>query len=344
MRDLYVARIISGTHRIQLSPRRLYYVRAPSILQRHAAAEIHAQVYEECLAEGLHDTDSILLFMTTEGYWDASRQDFLDKLPKEIEEFKVKLFENTFQSNERKVIREALKVAKAKYIEVATQRNAFNHLTCMGVAAISQVRYIVGVNLYNSKKKRVFSEASFWRQSSNVLDKVIKRTQEIRLDESQFRELARTDPWRSIYQAGKHEGGIFGRSSAKITDDQRVLLGWSSLYDNISQHPDAPADSVIDDDDMLDGWLIKQKRQRDREKAEKAGDDRLSNEKIANSDEIYIPAESNEDARNVIDKNDAFGKMFHNQKLKMVYERGTVEELDLPDVRLRARMAANSAK
>ena len=39
------------------------------------------------------------------------------------------------------------------------------------------------------------------------------------------------------------------------------------MYDNIQESLDYPSEDVVEDDDMLDGWLIIQKQKRDKERA-----------------------------------------------------------------------------
>lgn len=67
------------------------------------------------------------------------------------------------------------------------------------------------------------------------------------------------------------------------------------MYDSIAESPESPSDEIILDDDMLDGWLIIQRRERELRTKQKAAEDVISNEKIANSDEVFIVAKSEED-------------------------------------------------
>ena len=63
---------------------------------------------------------------------------------------------------------------------------------------------------------------------------------------------------------------------------------WSSLYDNIQESPDCPSNEVINDDDMLDGWMIIQKRNREQAKLQKDAENKFGNKKISNADEVFI--------------------------------------------------------
>ena len=39
-----------------------------------------------------------------------------------------------------------------------------------------------------------------------------------------------------------------------------VIVIWSKMYDNVQESIDAPIQSVMEDDDALDGWFIVQNR------------------------------------------------------------------------------------
>jgi hypothetical protein len=106
------------------------------------------------------------------------------------------------------------------------------------------------------------------------------------------------------------------------TDEQRALVNWSLLYDNVYQHPECPADAVVEDDDLLDGWLIDQRR--DREAKATGGGGRVQlvgNEKIRGSQEVYLVAETPADARKVVDLNDEFGRAVQKQRFAHLRRR-----------------------
>ena len=88
------------------------------------------------------------------------------------------------------------------------------------------------------------------------------------LGESEIRELARSEPWKSIWSSSKNEGVLFGKRAIELSEEQKHLIMWSTMYDSIGESPDSPSDKIIADDDMLDGWLILQRREREHNKKE----------------------------------------------------------------------------
>ena len=48
---------------------------------------------------------------------------------------------------------------------------------------------------------------------------------------------------------------------SKLIDQKNILI-LSRMYDNVQESLDCPADDIMQDDDMLDGWFIHQKNKK----------------------------------------------------------------------------------
>jgi hypothetical protein len=121
------------------------------------------------------------------------------------------------------------------------------------------------------------------------------------------------------------------------TEEQRKLIRISSFYDNLRQSPDCPPDWVIEDDDMLDGYLIFSRKEREKEGNAKDIEGGLS-DKVANSSEVYIVCENQDDANKVYDLNGPYAKAVQGARDKVIAEKGRVNEVDLPDVKKKLQM------
>ena len=79
---------------------------------------------------------------------------------------------------------------------------------------------------------------------------------------SEYRKIARTDPWRSMWIASTKREGIFDKVPSDYNTPQLYLCSYSIMYDNVYQSPDAPDEKIVEDDICLDGWFISQRRER----------------------------------------------------------------------------------
>ena len=116
------------------------------------------------------------------------------------------------------------------------------------------------------------------------------------LNLSDYKEVARSDYWRSYYTNNKNN--LFNVSTIEYSEEQRAIINISVMYDRIYEHPECPTDKIIADDDALDGWMLDQQEKIKKEKQIKGVDNIIGN-KAANSTEVFIPASSPESAKEI---------------------------------------------
>ena len=209
-------------------------------------------------------------------------------------------------------------------------------MSCHGVANYSKSCWIIENCTYKDGKKYDFSDMS--------VSAVLSTHQEYLLSDSEVRQIAKADPWRSIWASFKKAGGtLFETSATCYTTEQKNLILWSSMYDSIAESPESPSDEIILDDDMLDGWLIIQRRERELRTKQKAAEDIIGNEKIANSDEVYIVAKSEEDIQNIKELNDPQAKAIKQAREQALLSEERTKQENLPDVAMDLQMQRNRA-
>lgn len=285
--------------------------------------------------------DELLEWLYDYEYWNDDKQKLLKNLPKEIEEFKVGLFKAGFKSNEQAEIQKAIVKAKNKLGELISERHSFDHLSINGCASMAKSKYLVGCGLFWATGKHVFDMDNFWQEDSEKLDKAFLAISEYRLNEQIFRELARKEPWRSLWSIRKVESSLFGIPAIDYSEEQKEIVGWSQLYDSVYEHPNKPSDFVIENDDYLDGWMIVQRREQEKNQIKKSGDDITKNEKIRGASEIFVPADTISDAAKVDVLNDDVARMTKKARFKALEKKGTMSEAEMPDTRRNMQMEAN---
>jgi hypothetical protein len=102
------------------------------------------------------------------------------------------------------------------------------------------------------------------------------------------------------------------------------------MYDNIQESTDCPPESVIKDDDMLDGWFIIQRQNQESERTREELEKR-TNSKIANSDEILLMANSEKEASEIHGMNSFHSETVRKQRLATVRQKGTAVDMDFQD-------------
>ena len=78
---------------------------------------------------------------------------------------------------------------------------------------------------------------------------------------------------------------------------------------------ESPHEKVIEDDDCLDGWFIAQRRKYEKDKKKREVEGMISNSKIANSQEVFVVADSQEAADEIYGLNDPASRAtIHNRQ------------------------------
>ena len=146
---------------------------------------------------------------------------------------------------------------------------------------------------------------------------------------SQYREIARKEPFRNMWVLSKTN--IYTNDPCEWTADQKSLLIYSKMYDNVYDHPEKPDDKVIEDDDMLDGWLAKIRKENQQERKQKEAN-KLYDRGDGRGDLFVMTNQEN--AKDIANLNDIHGQIRMKQRSKAIKERGRLEPHQLPDVKL----------
>ena len=131
-------------------------------------------------------------------------------------------------------------------------------------------------------------------------------------------------------------------SKQELSFDQRNICIWSRMYDNAQESMECPGDEVIDDDDLLDGWFIIQRKKQEKEKLQSEVANMTNNEKITNSEEVYIFTDSAEEAERINDANSLHMQILKKQRIAQVKAAGgEIQDQYLQDKQLELRQMSN---
>ena len=323
--EFLLARIMAGYSRYRLPKNIFVIVKPATIDQNYIAQEVFHETYELAKDRGIFTSEDILNIMIENDMWtplDVKRE---EQIPKDIENIKVQMFQDAFKLQAREAKRKILRKMEEQFFKVKSKRHAYDFVTCEGVATYARWNWLIENCTY-----RLDGSPYDWTDIG--ISNVLERHKDAMLGDTHLRKLSMNNSWRGVWSAAKKEGSIFGKPSVELSEEQRGLCMWSSLYDGVYESPEAPVEEVITDDDLLDGWLISQRRKSDKEKKQKKADDILG--KNANADEVFIMAHNREDALEVEDLNDEAISMVKRERRRAKENaEGFIKDADLPDVR-----------
>jgi len=333
-----IARIIAGVTRCKVkdlsSSFSNYLIKNNTRYHKYIASELYKDFLNEGLEFGLYDDNEYKNFLVDNEIWLLDKEKKLKSLQEDIEELKVRMFSSSFNTQAMNTARKVLILAKDDLNKLYYEKIAFNYLTASGFAEMEKNKFLIGMSLYQNDIQVIPDEEAYWEFPYYILNQIIYNYKQTRFNETQFRWLARNEPWRSYWLAKKTENSLLNIPAVDMNEEQRALVIWSNVYDNVFEHPEQPSQTVINDDDLLDGWFIVQKRKREKDLNKNEAEQLISNEKIKNSSEIFIPASSLEDINKISGLNDIQGDIAKRQKFSYLEKHKEVSEVNMPDVRL----------
>jgi hypothetical protein len=279
-----------------------------------------------CEAEfsGVFSEKQMVELLIKNGIWSEQEERELSLASAKSDSIKEEMYirYESFQSKYVDKLRQSLQKLRIKIGELFKKRHSYDIYTSAGLAAMYQLHF----HLLNN----TFLENGIKLADNNPTEIYIRALAEdyitTKPDDVFIRQISKLDMWKSIWHSSKGCGSIFGIPSINLSDEQRSLIGWSSLYDAIAEAIDVPDEKVLKDDDLLDGWLIVQHKKREEDKKKKDGESGGPGNK-----EVFIPAETREDAVRIYGMNDNEGRVIQSQRLNVLAGKGRIREQDMPD-------------
>lgn len=310
------------------------YVHEPTSDIILEASDIYVESYEEALFHGTLTDTEILNFMYENYLWTEMEEfELAEEIPNKIEDLKIDLYNNCDDDISMLLIRNELDKYRNKLSELYNKKHIFDYLTCSGVASFLK-------NYYIFKNCTKYKDGRQYEWSDISVTKIMNFKSSNMLSDEDIREIAKYDQWKAIWQTAKKNGNLFNRLSVDMSDDQRRLSFWSMFYDNLQEHHECPPDAIINDNDMIDGWVIIQRREREKEKGQERLEKKFSSNKMKNAQEVFIVAKNEKQAKQIENLNSEQSKALKQARLNQIVKNKEMKDGDFADVKQKLYMEA----
>ena len=342
-KELLIARISSGLLRVNINNKN-YTLNSISSQELYEVLEYSQIFQQEALSMELLSEAELFDFLIANKFWSQEKEDDLKAKIKELDKLKLSYYQEFFKASNRKINKIKLTQLKESISQLYHEKHFYDHLGINYYIKSNKLKLIYALGLYHNGKK-VFKSINHILSSnkSKLIEELFLHVLNSKIPESQFRELARSDPWRSQWSCKEACSGVFGVPLKEHTEDQRQLILSSLMYDSIYKHTDCPSDEIVNDDDALDGWMIAQKRKNNEGKNEDLATKVLTNQKIRESDEIMIVTgynyniDSNIDIEQIDSFNSEASRKIKKERFDHLMKKGVVEEQNMPDSQRKMR-------
>lgn len=329
-REFFVYRLLSTYQKYRLISKPLKIRNAtPEIL--YEAQEVYLETLYEARQNDVATEIDIDKLMRERGMWsDYDEDQMVNVLPKHIEYWKVEIYQNFVKAKERKQLEVRLEAARNGLSELFQRKHVFDHYTQHGLATFARWQRIV-------EDCTVNYDGSVYGWEEVNINQILEFISHNAISESQIREVVRTEPWKSMWLAGKRTNSLIGRPSVSLSDDLRRAINWAGQYDNIVEFPDAPTEAVFNHDDAFDGWMILKNREIEKNKAEDNLKKRQSGCSMDAPEVIMVMNQEDKDNPNkfidtVYGMNDPTSRFIVNNRLNTIKNLGTATDAQFADI------------
>lgn len=289
--------------------------------------EIYQEIYDKTYDKGGYlkvELEELLINLNLINPYDEME---IDKLKKDIDTLKVQAYKSFYKTKELNHIKRLIRLTESTMVKLSLNKSKWDHYSCEGAASYARWSWLIENSVYNKDGTKFIWD----KVDVNTIMQYYERNS---ISTTEFRYVARNDPWRSMWNTGKKQNSIFDKPSTQLTRDQIFLSSFSSMYDNVLEHPESPSEGIINDDDCLDGWFIEQRKKQEQNKKEQSTNNVLQNSKIANSKEIYIIADSPEEIENINSMNSLNSKIIKRDREKVIADQKFIgSDLNFTDVK-----------
>jgi hypothetical protein len=302
------------------------YILEPDQNTMYDSTEIYEEVYNKSYTNGVMIKEEAHELLMEKGFYSPFDDMEFEKLKQDQENLKIECYRNFMKVKQLPVFKHLLRETEKKLGKINRKKSQFDHLTCEGVATLAQWNWIIENSTYYKGTNSLYD----WKKLS--VNTIMTYYESSVISAEDFRKIARSDSWRPMWNLGKKTGNLFSRPVSMITRDQIALCSFSTMYDNVYESTESPPEKVIEDDDCLDGWFIEQKRKHEKFKKDQEADSFTNNKKIANAGEIFLMAESDEEANYVDGFNSPHARNIKNERMGMVKGKTNVQDIQFADV------------
>lgn len=340
-RETLIHKIIFNTLFLEIDSK-LYKLVSPTKEQRALANFVYDKIIFSNKFDGFTTRDQLDLHLSIRNIWNAQAEKKLKESEEALDTLKINLYRALYKQHEQKAIRKQIKATESIINKLYIKKHSLDYMLLEYHASLIKYEFLTAICIVDvESNKSVYTYENFWHSEDFILQKFLNYKENNSISQKDIRYLARSDPFRGMWLLSKEN--VFNVPCYEFTEDQKNLIVFSRMYDSIYENPERPSDDVIEDDDMVDGWIIIQRKNIEKDRKQREADNILGKKGVSNNSnagEIFVFASSNDDADRVKDLNDINAQRITNMRSAAIAEKGSIEEHQLPDVQLELRNQA----
>lgn len=309
-------------------------LRTPTPEEKARAALIYTQELVTATSIGVLTEADTLVSLIEFGQWSDVKEQEIAGIRKDIHNIRRGLLDFLFQRDKLEKARKLLRSAEAALTTRLIARQELVNISAETQALLKQQRYLISKVTEMEDGQPYWSSSDIFDEETNteLVQRLCRAFFEISIPNAVIRQIARSGAWRAIWGAAKQLGSPFNTGLTEWSDTQRELIHWSLAYDNVYEAYERPGEDVVEDDDLLDSWFIRQHEKMESRTNKAAGEDKIKGKdsRKGGKNEQFIMADQ-EGAKKIYNMNDPMARANIRARQKVLQQRGTVKEQHMPD-------------
>jgi len=302
----------------------------PSLEDKSLASIVYKNEYEKAISNGMMSESDLLYNMINIDKWSIEKEKQIKEIKDDIYKITKGLLSLFFNKSRMDQAKKTLRSAEKALLELIYSRNDLLSCSANNYAVLKEQRFIISRITRDTDNNKVWKNISDFNNSKdlNLIDTLCNEFfNKSIISMIDMREIARTSPWRNMWIASKNMGNLFGIPVSQFSDNQLNLVSWSQTYDIVYESYERPCKEIIEDNDLLDSWLILQSEKID----SKSNQDLVGkNSNKSGKNETFVFSDQR-GAKDVYNANDPLSRAKILARQKTMTNQGATREQDMPD-------------
>ena len=306
-----------------------YKVTYPSAKIKYDSEILYDSILEENKYDKTWMTQQEIEFeLLRNGIWTKEDENELESKKRSLDATKIEIYLNFSNSSKREKIRKNIKIINKKINELYNRKNSLSYLDVKEYALTIKNEFLIMNSITDLNDKLCFDNPYGENYEAKKLNYFIREILNNSIDITTLKLIARSELWKSYINSNSQ-----AEHNINLNDDYRYLLSIHKMYENAKQHPEAPTEEIISDDDALDGWFLFQNQKMEKEKRKNVTLDKFG-KKIKESDHVFILGDNQQEIQDIYSLNDTKERMIAQQVIDASHNsKELVDWKDLPFVK-----------
>ena len=304
-------------------------LRPPTPKEQAKAALVYSRNMRRCVQLELFSEQQLLSHLMALGQWSIEQEDEIDGLHKDIHTIRRGLIDFVFNTTKLEHARSLLRRAEKVLMDRLNQKHKLLQNSAESHSELCQQRCLIGQiaeDEYGNKFWPTMKDFDECPDSVLITQLCEHYYRKSRILPNDIRELARSPQWRPYWEIAKSTNDLFDNPVTSWSLNQRELAYWSTIYDSVYAAYERPSKQIIEDDDLLDSWFIRQGEKVDSKSTESG----IKGPNKPGRNESFIMSDQ-DGAKRVYSMNDPKARAQIRARQKLLKQKGSIAEQHMPD-------------